>query len=368
MTAILRKTPLTDSHVARGAKMTDYAGWSMPLQYTSVLEEHQAVRDRVGIFDLTHMAEFEVRGRDRDSFVQRVTTNDVSRLEVGQALYSCIVSVDDAGILDDVLIYRWDDAYVIVANASNRFKVWNWLGLQAAGHDVALEDLTEDTALIAVQGPKAQEILSPIVPEFDLLNLDFYRAQQGTWGGHHAVVSRTGYTGEDGFELYVDFRVALSLWDALLCCDRVVPVGLAARDTLRLESGFALYGNELTEARTPYDVSLGWVTKLQTDPPPLAALALSAAKERATTCMVGIEIEGRVIARQGSPVHWEGRQVGEVTSGTFSPSLKRGVALAVVERAARSAGTPVEVWVRGKPQPAKVVTLPFVRGSVKRHS
>jgi aminomethyltransferase len=368
MTATLLKTPLNDIHIALGARMVGFAGWNMPIQYTGVIEEHEAVRRHAGLFDLTHMAEFEVKGEDRDRFVQEMTTNDTSRLKVGQALYSCLCG-HDGGILDDLLIYRWEESYWIVANASNRAKVWSWLAEHARGRQVLLGDLTMHTALIALQGPAAESILEPHVDGLKLAELDFYHAAHGTLLGHPAVVSRTGYTGEDGFELYLDYGFAEEVWNGLLASDPALkPIGLGARDTLRLESGYALYGNELNESRTPYDVSLAWITKTETDPPPLVAEALRSARERATTCLVGLEMEGRNVPRAGYPVHAQGRQVGEVTSGSFSPSLKKGVALAVVERAARAVGTDVEILVRGKPQPARVVALPFVRGSVKRHS
>lgn len=368
MTATLLTTPLTEIHIALGARMTDFAGWNMPIQYSGVMEEHAAVREYAGLFDLTHMAEIEVRGAERESFVQEMTTNDCSRLKVGQALYSCLCNLE-GGIVDDLLVYRWEDSYIIVANASNRAKVWSWLEKHAQGRDVVLEDQTIETALIALQGPQAEAVLAPHVGELNLSTIDFYTAVKGDVLGRPAVISRTGYTGEDGFELYVNARDAAHVWNGLLAADeRLKPIGLGARDTLRLESGFALYGNELTEERTPYDVSLAWVTKTETEPAPLVAPALRAAKEKATTCLVGLEMEGRNVPRAGYPIHFEGRQVGEVTSGSFSPTLKKGVALGIVERAVRAAGTELEILVRGKAQPAKVAALPFVRGSVKRHS
>lgn len=339
----------------------------MPLQYTSLMDEHLAVRQHAGIFDLSHMAEFEIKGPDGERFLQELTTNDISRLEVGQALYSCVCA-DDGGILDDVLIYSWPDCYWMVANASNRVKIWSWLRDHVQSYRVELSDLTESTALVAIQGPKSEEVLSSFVEDLKLAELDFYRAARARVCGRPGIVSRTGYTGEDGFELYFDNESARIIWDALLKVEGVVPVGLGARDTLRLEAGFSLYGNELTQERNPYEVSLGWVTKTETAPPPLAAPALRQAKQEATTCIVGLEMDGRSLARTGYPVWYQGRRVGEVTSGSFSPSLKKGVALALVERSVRPPGTSVEVLVRDKPQPAKVVALPFVRGSVKRHS
>lgn len=369
MSATLSRTPLTQIHIALGARMTDFAGWNMPIQYSGVIEEHEAVRNYAGLFDLTHMAEIEVKGAGAEAFVQEMTSNDCSRLKPGQALYTCLCDLN-GGILDDLLVYRWEDGYWIVANASNRAKVWSWLTEHAPSHEVLLGDLTQHIALIALQGPKAEAVLQPHVGELDLSTVDFYSAvKDGRVLGHPAVISRTGYTGEDGFELYVDYAIAAEIWNGLMAADpQLKPIGLGARDTLRLESGFALYGNELNEQRTPYDVSLGWVTKTETDPAPLAAPGLRAAKDKATTCLIGLEMEGRNVPRAGYPIHHNGRPVGEVTSGSFSPTLKKGVALGIVERAARAAGTDLEILVRGKPQPAKVVPLPFVRGSVKRHS
>jgi aminomethyltransferase len=347
--------------------MVDFAGWKMPLQYTGVRDEHDACRAHVGLFDLTHMAEIIVTGPQREEFVQRMVTNDLSRLATGGAMYSCLCN-SEGKIIDDLLTYRFESEVWIVANASNRADVWAWLNKHATDYDVTLDDRTESLTLIAVQGPQAEPVLQKLTDE-DLSTLDFYTARRGEVKGHDMLISRTGYTGEDGFELYLDNQHAAEIWNALTDADpKVAPVGLAARDTLRLESGFALYGNELSIDRTPYDVSLAWVTKLAKDPAPLVAEALRQAKEGATTCLVGLTMEGRGVPRSGYEVHQDGTLVGEVTSGTFSPSLKKGVALAIVERSVRAAGTELEIIVRGKPQAATVTKLPFVRGSVKRHS
>ena len=360
-------TPLTEVHEQAGARMVDFAGWKMPLQYTGVREEHDACRAHAGLFDLTHMAEIIVSGPQREEFVQRMVTNDLSRLALGGAMYSCLCN-QQARIIDDLLAYRFENEVWIVANASNRSDVWDWLNKYAKDFDVTLEDKTESLSLIAIQGPQAEPILQKLT-EMDLSSLDFYTARRGKVEGHEMLISRTGYTGEDGFELYVENQHAVEIWQALVKADpKVTPVGLAARDTLRLESGFALYGNELSLERTPYDVSLAWVTKLDKEPAPLVVEALRKAKESATTCLVGLTMEGRGVPRTGYEVHQNGTLVGEVTSGTFSPSLKKGVALAIVERSVRAAGTELEIVVRGKPQAATVTKLPFVRGSVKRHS
>lgn len=366
MSKTLLSTPLTSDHIARGARMTDFAGWSMPLQYTGVQEEHLAVRSGAGLFDLTHMAEIVVTGAGRIDFVQQMVTNDVSKLENGQAMYTCLCG-SDAGILDDLLVYRFAEEVWIVANASNRDKVVAWL-TQHADDSVTLNDRTQEIALVAIQGPMSEKILAPHT-DTCLSEIDFYSAKWGKVLGSKALISRTGYTGEDGFELYLDYKDAAEVWSKLLAGDEgLIPVGLAARDTLRLESGFALYGNELLESRTPFDVSLAWITKTETQPAPKYAEALRSAKGKSTTCLVGLSMEGRTVPRAGYEVHCDGARVGEVTSGTFSPSLQKGVALAIVERTVRSPGTSLEVIIRGKPQQAEVVKLPFVRGSVKRHS
>lgn len=367
MNTIQLTTALTEIHQALGAKMTDFGGWKMPLQYTGVLEEHEAVRTHGGLFDLSHMAEILVTGDEREAFIQEMVTNDVKKLRDGQAMYSCLCN-EEGGMIDDLLVYRFPEEFWIVANAGNRAAVVAWLNKHAAGRDVHLNDRTEEIALIAIQGPATESILGRHTGE-DLAAIDFYTAKWGDVEGCPALISRTGYTGEDGFELYLENRYAETVWKALLeGDDKVVPVGLAARDTLRLESGFALYGNELSVDRSPYDVSLGWVTKLETEPKPLFAAGLEQRKEAAHTCLVGLSMEGRTVPRAGYEVHQNGISVGVVTSGTFSPTLKKGVALALVERSVRAEGTDLEVIVRGKPQSAQVTKLPFVRGSVKRHS
>lgn len=360
-------TPLSQIHEQAGARMVDFAGWKMPIQYAGVREEHEACRSHAGLFDLSHMAEIVVTGSQREEFVQKMVTNDLSKLAFGGAMYSCLCN-KEGKIIDDLLAYRFETEVWIVANASNRAAVWAWLTEHAKAFDVQLDDKTEGITLIAIQGPNAEPILQKLTSE-PLSSLDFYTARRGEVLGHDMLISRTGYTGEDGFELYLDNQHAESVWNGLMKADdKLVPVGLAARDTLRLESGFALYGNELSLERSPYDVSLAWVTKLTKEPAPLVADALEKAKESATTCLIGLSMEGRNVPRAGYEVHQNGVKVGEVTSGTFSPTLKKGVALAIVERAVRAEGTELEIIVRGKPQAATVTKLPFVRGSVKRHS
>lgn len=362
MTKTLQPTAMAELHRQAGAKMVPFAGWDMPVQYQGVRQEHEAVRTRAGIFDLSHMGEIEFRGGGAAEFVQQLVTNDVNRVDEFQAQYTCMTN--EAGkVLDDMLVYRFPDRYWLVVNASNRLKVFDWIS-QHKPPEVEVVDLSLSTSLIAVQGPASEELLQPLV-EADLSGLGYYRFLETRVNGVQAVVSRTGYTGEDGFEIYLDWDAGPALWSKLSAIEGLLPIGLGARDTLRLEAGYALYGNELSEDVTPLDVGLGWVVKLDTGF--LGSEALARHKEAGpTTTITGFEMEGRQIPRGGYPVFAEGRQVGQVTSGTFSPSLKKGVGLALVEKSARAAGTSVEIEIRGRRQQATIARPPFVRGSVKR--
>ncbi len=354
------RTPLYDLHVAAGAKMVDFAGWDMPVQYSGITKEHEAVRTSAGLFDLSHMGEVWVRGSGAFAYLQGLVTNDLNRIETGKALYACMCRPDGT-VLDDMVIYRFEKELLVVMNASNREKIVAWMEDHKPAQ-VELEDKSMETALIALQGPKAQEILQPLV-DLSLEDVRYYAAAWGTVQGVKALISRTGYTGEDGFELYVDWNDGPAVWKAL--APHAEPIGLGARDTLRLESGYALYGHELDETVTPYDAGLGWVVKLDKDF--LGRDALRAQKEAGLQkTLVGLMMEGRAIPREGYPVYHNNRQVGRVTSGTFSPSLKKGIALASVEAVSRAEGTEVSVEVRGRHEPARVSRPPFVRGSVRK--
>lgn len=359
----LLRTPLHEVHRREGGKIVDFAGWEMPVQYSGIQAEHQAVRTGVGLFDLSHMGEVEVTGPDAEAFVNRLVTNDVSKLKVGQALYTCMCR-PDGKILDDLLVYRFEQKYWLVINASNRDKDVAWIEQQKTG-DVQVRDLSLQTALLAVQGPNAQTFLQPFT-KTDLDAIAYYHFVEGEVDGIPMVISRTGYTGEDGFELYCPWDKAEQLWTALRKSGEILPIGLGARDTLRLESGYALYGHEIDEETTPLDAGLGWVVKFA-KADFLGKEALQRQKEEGVRrCLVGLEITSRGIPRQGYPVETADGPVGVVTSGTFSPSLSRGIALASVETAARSEGTELFVSVRGRREPARIVRPPFVKGSVRR--
>lgn len=361
--AALLRTPLHEVHRREGGKIVDFAGWEMPVQYSGIQAEHQAVRTGIGLFDLSHMGEIEVTGPDAEAFVNRLVTNDVSKLAVGQALYTCMCR-PDGKILDDLLVYRFEQKFWLVVNASNRDKDMAWIEGQKSG-DVQVRDLSLEIALLAVQGPTSQAFLQPFT-RADLDAIPYYHFVEGEVDGIPMVISRTGYTGEDGFELYCPWDKAEQLWTALRKNGEIVPIGLGARDTLRLESGYALYGHEIDEETTPLDAGLGWVVKFgKADF--LGKEALQRQKEEGVRkCLVGLEITSRGIPRQGYPVETADGPVGVVTSGTFSPSLARGIALASVETAARSEGTELFVSVRGRREPARLVRPPFVKGSVRR--
>lgn len=365
----LLRTPLYEVHRREGGRIVEFAGWEMPVEYSGIRQEHQAVRNGVGLFDLSHMGEIELTGPGATGFVNHLVTNDVGRLEPGQCLYTCMCG-PDGGILDDMLVYRFPNQpdggcrYWLVVNASNRLKVVEWMETHLPA-DVRMKDLSLSTALLAVQGPQAQAFLQPGT-EADLEALGYYHLLETVVAGIPAVVSRTGYTGEDGFELYVAWEQAEELWDALRGREGNVPVGLGARDTLRLEAGYSLYGHEINELTTPLDAGLGWVVRWSKEDF-IGKAALARQKERGVhKAVVGLEMLGRGIPRQGYPVEGPDGPVGVVTSGTFSPSLSKGIALASVDIASRAEGTELSVMVRGRPEPARVVRPPFVRGSVRR--
>ena len=369
MTETLKRTPLYDEHVALGGKMVPFAGWEMPVQYpTGITAEHQAVREAAGLFDVSHMGELVVRGPEALDFLQHISINDAARVEVGQAQYSAMC-LDSGGVVDDLLIYRYPDRWMLVVNASNIHKDLTWVEDHADGFDVEIEDASDRTALLAFQGPAAREILRPLA-SVDLDGVTYYRFREGEVAGVAATISGTGYTGEDGFELYVAAEDAVGLWRTLLERGRqagVVATGLGARDSLRLEMGYALYGNDLDEEHTPLESGLGWVTKLD-KPAFVGRTALVAQKEAGVPRrLVGLEVTERGFPRPGYAVLSGGEQVGSLTSGTVSPSLGFGIALGYVpvERAAQ--GTRLEIDARGRALDAVVVRPPFyTQGSIRR--
>ena len=356
----LLRTPLHAWHQAHGARLVEFGGWSMPVQYSTIIEEHQAVRRGVGLFDISHMGRLAFEGVDALTWLERVTTNRAGRLKPGQIQYSLMAN-EQGGLIDDVLVSCLASGYSVVCNASNRRNVLDQFERHHAGVDSRLLDRTEETAMIAAQGPRALATLQPLF-DAPLDGLGYYQATMGRLlGSFDAVVSRTGYTGEDGFELIVPAARAEPTWTALIESGRpfgVVPCGLGARDTLRFEAAMPLYGHELSESINPYAAGVGWAVKLGKGEF-VGREALRAWKDQPGQARAGLRLEGKRIARQGSTVLSGGRTVGTVTSGTFSPTLSQSLAMALVEPAFSTPGAAVVVDVRGREEPAEVVALPF---------
>ncbi|MGH7561620.1 MAG: glycine cleavage system aminomethyltransferase GcvT [Gemmatimonadales bacterium] len=368
MTEELKRTPLADRHRALGAKMVPFAGWEMPVQYpTGILAEHAAVRTGVGVFDVSHMGEFEVTGPDRNAFVNRVTCNDVGALDSGGVQYSALPTPEGT-FVDDCTVYRFDDRLMLVVNASNRAKAWDHLVDQKTSEsaNVRLRDVSEDTGLLAIQGPRTQAMLQPLAG-LDLESIGYYRCAAGTLAGSQCFISRTGYTGEDGFEVYCRWRHTVALWDAVTAAG-AVPIGLGARDSLRLEMGYALYGQEIDDTITPLEAGLGWIVKLDKGSPFVGRDALKDQKRRGVLRKtVGFRLNGRGIARHGYPVWHAGKQVDVVRSGGQSPSLGYAIGTTMLPAQAAKIGTTFEVECRGERIPAEVVRRPFwEKGSVRK--
>jgi aminomethyltransferase len=354
----LKRTPLYECHLEAGAKMVDFAGWEMPVQYTGVIEEHRAVRTAAGLFDVSHMGEVGVRGAGAEAFLQRLTPNDVSKLVPGRAHYSGLLT-DRATYIDDILVYRLAaEDFMVVVNASNAPRDFEWIAARAEG-EAEVVDESERYALLALQGPQALAMLAPLASP-DVSGLKYYGFAQGTVDGAPALISRTGYTGEDGFEIYLAPEHAPGVWRQLLAAG-ATPAGLGARDTLRLEAAMALYGHEIDEATTPFEAGLNWVVKLDKGDF-LGRDALLAQKASGIgRKLVGFEVQGRGIARQGHAVVSEGGPVGVVTSGTWSPTFEKALGLAYVPPEMAAPGTPLAIDVRGKALPAVVAAVPFYK-------
>lgn len=373
---MLKRTPLYEAHLAAGARIVPFAGWEMPVQYSGVIDEVRAVRNAAGLFDVSHMGEALVSGPAALSWLNSLTTNDVSRLRPGRAQYSLLLR-EDAGILDDILVYQiGEERYLLVLNASNTEKDLDWLRRHRVP-GVELADVSDETSLLAVQGPGALPLLAPLAA-VDLAGLRRFGCASGTVAGLPALIARTGYTGEDGFEIFLapwttdtpdptpDTPVAL--WDALLAAG-AKPCGLGARDVLRLEAGNVLYDHEIDEETTPLEAGLEWVVKPEKGAF-MGSDALAARQERAAGSaaslpprrLVGVISESRAIPRQGYPIGRDGDTLGVVTSGTFSPTLERPIGMGYVIPSASGEGEAVQIIVRGRPEPARVTALPFYRG------
>ncbi len=369
MNESLKRTPLYEEHVALGGKIVPFAGFEMPVQYpTGITAEHMAVREDAGLFDVSHMGEFVVRGPQALDLIQRVTVNDASKMEVGQAQYSAMC-LESGGIVDDLIVYRFDDKYMLVVNASNLDKDLAWIRAHGEGLDVEVEDRSDATALLALQGPAARDILRPMV-DIDLDDVRYYRFAEGTVNGVTAVISGTGYTGEDGFELYVRAEDAVGLWRAILSegADRgVQPAGLGCRDSLRLEVGYALYGNDLDDEHTPLESGLGWITKVDKGDFVGREAIVRQKEEGVQRRLVGLRLTGKGFPRPSYAVLSDGEPVGVVTSGTVAPSLGYGVAMGYVPTGLAKPDTELEIEIRGRPVEAIVQRPPFyTHGSIRR--
>jgi aminomethyltransferase len=361
-TTALKRTPLHDVHAALGAKIVPFAGYEMPVQYPSgITAEHKAVREICGIFDVSHMGEFWVTGDRAVDFVNYVTTNNVATLVVGQVHYSTILN-ERGTIEDDCLVYRFADRIMMVVNASNAEKDFAHIARHAAKFGVELRDASDEMALLAVQGPKAAAILQRLT-HTDLSAIKYYHFTEGEVDGHPAIISRTGYTGEDGFELYIDNEVAVPIWSALVGTGQVTPAGLGARDTLRLEMGMALYGNDIDDTVTPLEANLAWLVKLPKGEF-VGRDALVAQKEKGVPKkLVGFTMSDRNFPRHGYAVFHDGQPSGIVCSGTMSPSLGIPIGTCYLPVAAAKEGTIFEIEIRGKRVPATVVKPPFYKNA-----
>jgi aminomethyltransferase len=364
----LKRTPLFSAHVKAGARMVPFGGWEMPVQYRGIVEEHRTVRAAVGCFDVSHMGEFEIEGPGALGTLQTLTTNDVAALEIGQVQYSLLCR-PDGGIVDDLTLYRLAaDRFMLTVNAGNIDKDWAHVTTAAPAEGARWRDVSASTALIAVQGPRAEALVARLADQ-DVAGIGYYRFARGKVAGVATLISRTGYTGEDGFELYVAAGDAEPLWSALLGqggAEGVAPIGLGARDTLRLEMRYALYGNDIDETTNPLEAGLGWVVK-----PAKGDFLGRAAIERVRAAgparkLIGLEMTERAVARHGYPVVKEGAPVGVVTSGSYGPSVDRYIAMAYVATPHAPVGTDVGVEIRGQVKAARVVKTPFHPSRVKK--
>ena len=361
----MKNIELNDVHVALGAKMVPFAGYNMPVQYEGVTAEHLTVRESVGVFDVSHMGEFLVEGENALPLLQKITSNDVSKLKVGDAQYSCFPN-ENNGIVDDLICYRLkEETYLLVVNASNIEKDWNWISKYNEEFDANIRDVSEGYSLLAIQGPKAVEAMQSLSSE-DLSAIDFYTFKITDFAGYDGIiVSATGYTGSGGFEIYCNNDVVEDIWNKVFEAGKdfgIKPIGLAARDTLRLEMGYCLYGNDINDTTSPIEAGLGWITKFTKEFVNHEALA----KEKALKPerrLVAFELDERGIPRQGYDiVDGNGNIIGNVTSGTMSPCLQKGIGMGYVPRIFAKSGTQIHIQVRKKAIPATIVKLPFYKG------
>ncbi|WP_316847720.1 glycine cleavage system aminomethyltransferase GcvT [Pedobacter psychrodurus] len=359
----MKNTALTEKHIALGAKMVPFAGYNMPVTYEGINAEHATVRNGVGVFDVSHMGEFILKGENALDLIQRVTSNDASKLYDGKVQYSCLPN-KDGGIVDDLLVYKIDDkTYMLVVNASNIEKDWNWIQ-QFNSKAVEMHNISDQTSLLAIQGPKAADALQSLT-DVDLASMEYYTFVKGTFAGiDNVVISATGYTGAGGFEIYFENQYADQIWDAIFKAGapyNIQPIGLGARDTLRLEMGFCLYGNDIDDTTSPIEAGLGWITKFSktfTNSEALLAQKEAGIQKK----LVGFEMIDRGIPRHDYEIaDAEGNIIGKVTSGTQAPSLQKAIGMGYIAKDFTKEGTEVFILIRNTPIKAKVVKFPFYK-------
>jgi aminomethyltransferase len=361
----MKNIALNDIHIKLGAKMVPFAGYNMPVQYEGVTAEHLTVRASVGVFDVSHMGEFLVSGANALALIQKVTSNDASKLEIGDAQYSCFPN-ENNGIVDDLICYKMkEDQYLLVVNASNIEKDWNWISKYNQEFKADLTDLSEEYSLLAIQGPKAVEAMQSL-SSLDLAAIPFYKFKVSDFAGiENVIISATGYTGSGGFEIYCKNSDAEQIWDSVFeagAAYGIKPIGLAARDTLRLEMGYCLYGNDINDTTSPIEAGLGWITKFTKDFVNADALAKEK-EQKPERKLVAFELDERGIPRKDYDIVDEnGDIIGVVTSGTMSPCLQKGIGMGYVPRILSKTGTKIHIQVRKKAIPATIIKLPFYKG------
>lgn len=366
----MKETPLTAKHISLGAKMAEFAGYNMPISYKGIIDEHKAVRNSVGLFDVSHMGEFIVKGSKAEDLIQSLTSNDVSVLEPGDAQYSCLPN-KDGGIVDDLLVYRLpqdncaegEKAFMLVVNAGNIKKDWDWISAANSG-EVKMTDISDQTALLALQGPKALDTLQKLTSS-ELDKIEYYHFEKGSVAGvDNVIISATGYTGAGGFELYCDNQHVEKIWDALMEAGAefgIMPVGLGARDTLRLEMGFCLYGNDINDTTSPLEAGLGWITKLKKGAFSSSDTFNQQKAEGVKKKLVAFKLSDRRVPRHGYKIRTsDGTEIGEVTSGTMSPILEFPIGMGYVDTEQSKLGNTINIDINNKLFPATIVKLPFI--------
>jgi len=351
------QTPLYQKHIILNARMVDFTGYQMPIQYSGIIQEHLAVRNSCGIFDICHMGELIVSGVGAEDFLNYITVNDVKSMSVGDAQYSAMC-YENGGIIDDILIYKYADKYMLVVNSSNLEQDFSWLK-KYKRDDVELIDISAETGLIALQGPDSRNILQNCV-ELDLTDIPFYTFIESNIGGFNATFARTGYTGELGFEIYADKDDIGQIWDIIMDTGDVTPCGLACRDTLRMEMKFCLYGNDIDDATNPIEAGLGWITKLNKDKF-IGKKSLLLAKENRIRHLTAFKMDERAVPRKGYSIYADGNKVGKVTSGTQSPSLQKGIGLGYVQFGKHKVGMELDLDIRGIMKKATIIKPPFYK-------